>query len=283
MIASAVSKIVPDVRDGDGSLGLRLFSISNVAFPEYTSQTKENMSWMKDFQEYNRNEIGHEETVKRIAENGQEVTETVRVSADISHPKFASLDKLKDEISKAAQKVLSQDQEFIELVGLRIVEYKKTVQKLTQVDLIKSIVKTGNDKVRSKSVEGIRDCASKNRSECELLICEGKSAEGAIQPVRDRQTQAILPLRGRPLNAAADGDIESILQNKEMVAIINGVGAGIEPVVDISAARYGSILIVTDADPDGMAIRASLIGAFAFLNPEIIRNGMLYVFDLGVI
>jgi topoisomerase-4 subunit B len=137
---------------------------------------------------------------------------------------------------------------------------------------INSLIKSGNDRRTRASVEGITEATSANRKECELYVCEGKSARGNLVKTRNSRTQAILPLRGKPLNVANVGDIKEIIGNREIQALINGIGCGIIPDVHMEDARYGKIIIACDADPDGKNIEALVIGALAFLNPHVLED-----------
>lgn len=117
---------------------------------------------------------------------------------------------------------------------------------------------------------------SKDPKECELILVEGDSAGGSAKKARDSWTQAILPLRGKPLNVSGQ-KLKKVLSNTEMNTIISVLGAGVEPEFNIEDLQYDKIIIASDADVDGFHIRALLILAFWHLMPEIIRGGHLYI------
>src|SRR5690606_36806253 len=95
----------------------------------------------------------------------------------------------------------------------------------------------------------LADCSSKNPEECELFIVEGDSAGGSSKMARRRETQAILPLRGKILNVEK-ARLGKILENKEIQALITAIGTGIGEEFDLSKARYHKTVMLMDADVD---------------------------------
>ncbi|HEY8340973.1 MAG TPA: DNA topoisomerase (ATP-hydrolyzing) subunit B [Egibacteraceae bacterium] len=122
----------------------------------------------------------------------------------------------------------------------------------------------------------LADCSSKNPEECEIFIVEGDSAGGSSKMARRRETQAILPLRGKILNVEK-ARLGKILENKEIQALISAIGTGIGDEFDISKARYHKIVMLMDADVDGAHIR-TLVLTFLFRHMrELIEAGYVYI------
>ena len=122
----------------------------------------------------------------------------------------------------------------------------------------------------------LSDCATVDKDQAELFICEGDSAGGSSKQARDRKTQAILPIRGKILNVET-APLAKTLANNEIQNIISAIGTGIHPKFDYNKLRYGKIIIMTDADVDGAHICTLLLTFFYKHMLELVQKGHLYI------
>jgi len=161
------------------------------------------------------------------------------------------------------------------------------------VELLKTILdnsmrsyqaRKASDKARTAVLKQLSDvdtksklaaCSSKKPEECEVYIVEGDSAGGTVKTARNRQTQAVLPLRGKILNVEK-ATLEKILVNNEIKSMIASFGCGIGEEFDISKLRYHKIIILTDADVDGAHISTLLLTFFYRFMPELIMEGKVF-------
>src|SRR6185436_18062378 len=123
------------------------------------------------------------------------------------------------------------------------------------------------------------ECSSDDTSRNELFMVEGDSAGGSAKEARNKETQAVLPLRGKVLNTMSK-DSRTVLANKELQAIATAIGVdphGAEDAVDLSGLRYGKIVLMTDADVDGGHIQALLLTFFFMHAPKLVAAGNVYV------
>jgi DNA gyrase subunit B/topoisomerase-4 subunit B len=133
----------------------------------------------------------------------------------------------------------------------------------------------------------LADCSSTNPTESELFIVEGDSAGGSAQQARDRRTQAVLPLRGKVLNAE-QASASKLMANKELGDIVSALGCGIGAKIDLSKLRYHRIFLLMDADADGHHIATLLLAFFyRYMKPLIderfvyLAQPPLYRIDIG--
>jgi topoisomerase IV subunit B len=123
------------------------------------------------------------------------------------------------------------------------------------------------------------DCASGDITRNELFLVEGDSAGGSAKEARDKETQALLPLRGKVLNTMSK-DSRTVLANKELQAIATAIGVdphSLEEKPDLGGIRYGKVIVMTDADVDGGHIQALLLTFFFMHAPRLVEAGHLYV------
>ena len=122
----------------------------------------------------------------------------------------------------------------------------------------------------------LSDCLNSGKADSELFIVEGDSAGGSAKQGRDRNTQAILPLRGKVLNTES-ATFKKMMENKEIQDMVTAIGCGIGPKMDMSGLRYERIVLLADADSDGHHITTLLLTFFYRHMPQLIADGRLYI------
>ncbi|WP_270938289.1 DNA topoisomerase IV subunit B [Falsiroseomonas oryzae] len=122
----------------------------------------------------------------------------------------------------------------------------------------------------------LADCSRESAEGTELFLVEGDSAGGSAKQARDRETQAVLPLRGKILNVAS-ASADKLRANQELKDLIEALGCGVGERFDIARLRYGRVVIMTDADVDGAHIAALLMTFFYKELPELVRQGRVHL------
>ncbi len=205
------------------------------------------------------------------------------ISVKLQEPQFEGQTKTKLGNTEVKGLVESATNRYLaEFLEERPGEAKAIVNKALQAARARLAARTVREKIRKGYLESstlpgkLADCSSKDPARSELYIVEGDSAGGSAKQGRERNFQAILPLRGKILNVEK-ANMNKVLSNVEIQAMISAIGAGVGETFDVDQARYNKIVIMTDADVDGSHIR-TLILTFLFRNmPELIEAGYVYI------
>lgn len=162
----------------------------------------------------------------------------------------------------------------------RFEEYRIAQNNLLSRKEISSLIKVNNDgedNIRRRSiVSKLVECTSRKRKDTELFIVEGDSAKGPFLFTRNKELQAVLPLRGKILNIT-NKSIKEAVKNSEICDIANAMGCGIGAACDASKSRYERIVISADADPDGLQINCLVLSVFINLFPDMVKQGRVYI------
>ncbi len=216
----------------------------------------------------------------------EDIKEGITAIVSIKHPdpiyegqtkaKFANA-----EVRKIVNNIISEKFETYLLENP--MQAGQILAKIQQATKAREAAERAREATRRKDVLGfstlpgkLADCSSTNMDETELFIVEGDSAGGSAKMGRDREVQAILPLRGKVINSER-ARVDKLFNNAEITSMITAFGTGIGEEFNIEKLRYGKIIIMTDADVDGSHIRTLLLTFFFRYYKELIENGHVFI------
>jgi DNA gyrase subunit B len=224
---------------------------------------------------------------KDLVPTGEDVREglTVVISVRVPHPQFEGQTKTKLGNGEVEGIINSAIGDFL---GKYLEENPKSAKSIVQKGVLAAEARAAAQKAkallreRKGALSGgglpgkLRDCTSRDVARCELYLVEGDSAGGSAEGGRRREYQAILPLRGKIINAYKSRE-DKVLANEEVRSMISAIGAGIGDEADLGKRRYDKIVIMTDADVDGSHIRTLLLTFFYRQMYRLVAEGHVYV------
>ena len=224
---------------------------------------------------------------KDLVPTGEDVREglTTVISIRVPHPQFEGQTKTKLGNGEVEGIINSAVGDFL---GKYLEENPKSAKAIVHKTVLAAEAREAAKKAkqllreRKGALSGgglpgkLRDCTSRDVERCELYLVEGDSAGGSAEGGRHREYQAILPLRGKIINAYKSRD-DKVLANEEVRSMISAIGAGIGDEADLGKRRYDKIVIMTDADVDGSHIRTLLLTFFYRQMYRLVAEGHVYV------
>ncbi len=209
---------------------------------------------------------------------------TAVISVKLSEPQFEGQTKTKlgnPGMEGLVQQVVNRG--LAEYLEEHPTEGRAIVNKAISAAQARAAARKARDLTRRKGILGgvglpgkLADCSVRDPFLAELFIVEGDSAGGSAKQGRDRNTQAVLPLRGKILNVEKSR-IDKVLKNEEIQALITAIGTGVRDEFDLEALRYHKIILMTDADVDGAHIRTLALTLLFREMPELIDAGHMYI------